>query len=165
MKFLGSAIFTALAVSSCSAFTEIKPKLHKSKTALNYNVGIVGATGAVGKEIRQCLEDRGKLPVTKLRIFGSPRSAGTTVDTKYGDVKVELFSVDAARECDVVFLAVDGSFSLENAHKICEGENGAVVIDNSVSTIYGYRNTNVLGELILFPFSSLHFDTNQTFLW
>ena len=73
MKFLGSAIFTALAVSSCSAFTEIKPKLHKSKTALNYNVGIVGATGAVGKEIRQCLEDRGKLPVTKLRIFGSPR--------------------------------------------------------------------------------------------
>lgn len=105
-----------------------------SPTALSYTVGIVGATGAVGKEIRQCLETRQKLPIDKLRIFGSKRSAGKTVDTKeYGSVEVELFDVEKARECDVVFLAVDGDFALEHAEKIAAGADGAVVIDNSVS--------------------------------
>ena len=94
-------------------------------------VGIVGATGAVGKEIRTCLETR-KFPVEKLRIFGSERSAGSKVDTEYGEVTVELFDVAKARECDVVFLAVSGDFALEHAKAITEGD-GAVVIDNSVS--------------------------------
>jgi predicted amino acid dehydrogenase len=104
-------------------------------TALSYTVGIVGATGAVGKEIRQVLETRKALPIDKLRIFGSSRSAGTTVETEsYGSITVELFDVEKARECDVVFLAVDGSFALEHAEKIAEGPDGAVVIDNSVSS-------------------------------
>ena len=105
-----------------------------SSSALSYTVGIVGATGAVGKEIRQCLETRQKLPIDTLRIFGSSRSAGKTVETeRYGNVEVELFDVAKARECDVVFLAVDGDFALEHAEKIAAGPDGAVVIDNSVS--------------------------------
>ncbi|KAG7338700.1 aspartate-semialdehyde dehydrogenase [Nitzschia inconspicua] len=109
----------------------------ESKTALSYTVGIVGATGAVGKEIRQVLENRNQLPVDKLRIFGSSRSAGTTIDTEsYGSVTVELFDVDKARECDVVFLAVDGDFALEHAEKIAAGPDGAVVIDNSSAFRY-----------------------------
>jgi aspartate-semialdehyde dehydrogenase len=136
MKFSLSALVSALAVSSSSAFTPIRhpsqTAVPSSSTSLNYSVGIVGATGAVGKEIRQCLENRGKLAVDELRIFGSSRSAGTTMSTKYGDVEVELFSVDAARACDVVFLAVDGDFALEHAQNICKGDDGAVVIDNSV---------------------------------
>jgi predicted dinucleotide-binding enzyme len=105
-----------------------------STTSLNsYTVGIVGATGAVGKEIRNCIEDRGVLKVDKLRFFGSKRSAGKTVSTKNsGDVEIELFDVDAVRECDVVFLAVDGDFALAHAKAISEGDDGAVVIDNSV---------------------------------
>jgi hypothetical protein len=109
--------------------------MSSSPTALSYSVGIVGATGAVGKEIRQVLETRQKLPIDKLRIFGSSGSAGSTVSTGgWGDVTVELFDVDKARECDVVFLAVDGDFALEHAEKIAAGPDGAVVIDNSVST-------------------------------
>lgn len=71
-----------------------------------------------------------------LRIFGSERSAGKEVETKYGKVKVELFDEDAARECDVVFLAVDGDFSLAHAENICAGDDGAVVIDNSSAFRY-----------------------------
>ena len=40
-----------------------------------YNVAIVGATGAVGKEMIQVLEER-KFPVGNLRLFASERSAG-----------------------------------------------------------------------------------------
>lgn len=98
-------------------------------------VGIVGATGAVGKEIVGCLEKR-DFPVDALRIFGSERSAGKEVDTKFGKVTVELFSEDSARECDVVFLAVDGDFSLAHAENICAGDDGAVVIDNSSAFRY-----------------------------
>jgi hypothetical protein len=109
------------------------PSLRSSNSALRMSltVGIVGATGAVGKEIRQCLETR-KFPVEALRIFGSARSAGSTVATEYGEVTVELFDVAAARECDVVFLAVSGEFALEHGRAITAGDDGAVCIDNSV---------------------------------
>ena len=106
------------------------------------NVGIVGATGAVGKEIIGCLEKRhcsSSFLINKLRLFGSTRSAGKQVDTtKFGKVTIELFSEDSARECDVVFLAVDGQFSLAHAENICAGDDGAVVIDNS--SAFRYRD-------------------------
>ncbi|KAL3810928.1 hypothetical protein ACHAXA_001101 [Cyclostephanos tholiformis] len=104
-------------------------------SAGSFNVGIVGATGAVGKEIVGVLEKR-SFPVGNLRIFGSERSAGRVVDTKFGKVTVELFSESSARECDVVFLAVDGDFSLKHAEAICDGADGAVVIDNSSAFRY-----------------------------
>jgi len=71
-------------------------------------VGIVGATGAVGEEIIGCLAKRG-FPVATLHAFASAKSAGKTVSAgTFGDVVVEEFSVEAARQMDVVFLAVDG---------------------------------------------------------
>jgi hypothetical protein len=143
MKFTGATLISALAVLNTASAFAPRPSLVQqnkvsasSSSALHYSVGIVGATGAVGKEIRGCLENRNKLAVDELRIFGSPRSAGTIVSTAYGDVEVELFDVAKARECDVVFLAVDGDFALEHAKNICEGEDGAVVIDNSVRNLF-----------------------------
>jgi aspartate-semialdehyde dehydrogenase len=41
-------------------------------------IGVFGATGAVGREIIQVLGDR-KFPVTELKLYSSPRSAGTTI--------------------------------------------------------------------------------------
>lgn len=107
-------------------------QLSMSSSDSTYTVGIVGATGAVGKEIRNCLEIRG-FPVSTLRIFGSERSAGSQIETeKYGTITVELFDVAAAKQCDVVFLAVSGEFSLMHARALSDGPDGCVVIDNSV---------------------------------
>jgi len=129
-----SAVFTPRSILE----NKMASSSASSSTSLNsYTIGIVGATGAVGKEIRNCLEDRGVIKVEKLRFFGSKRSAGKTVTTKNsGDVEIELFDVAAARECDVVFLAVDGDFSLAHAKAISEGDDGAVVIDNSSAFRY-----------------------------
>lgn len=108
-----------------------------STSGPSISVGVVGATGAVGVEIVNCLNRFSSLDVSELRIFGSARSAGTTRDAgeKFGDVKVELFGVEEARKCDVVFLAVSGDFSLEHAKAIADGDDGAVVIDNSVRDV------------------------------
>ncbi|ETW00325.1 aspartate-semialdehyde dehydrogenase [Aphanomyces invadans] len=92
-------------------------------------IGIVGATGAVGKEILSVLFDR-KFALGSVHLFASERSAGKTVETPYGPLTVKLFSVDAARVMDYVFLAVSGSFALEHAEAIA-APGGAIVIDNS----------------------------------
>ena len=43
-----------------------------------------------------------------------------------GDLKIEEFSLEAARDCDVVFLAVSGDFAEEWAEKIAEGDAGTL---------------------------------------
>jgi hypothetical protein len=119
-----------------------------SALSMSYTVGVVGATGAVGKEIVGCLE-KSSFPVGKLRIFGSSRSAGSTRATGFGDIEVELFEEDKARECDVVFLAVDGDFALKHARNIAKGDDGAVVIDNSVRLFHW-----LVACYLIFSFSS-----------
>ena len=47
---------------------------------------------------------------------------------------VERFDQKKAKECDVVFLAVSGDFSLEHAKALTEGDDACICIDNSVST-------------------------------
>ena len=44
-----------------------------------YNVGILGATGAVGREMLKVLEER-KFPVNELRVLASQRSVGKTIN-------------------------------------------------------------------------------------
>eukprot|EP00284_Hemiselmis_tepida_P009667 CAMPEP_0174918498 /NCGR_PEP_ID=MMETSP1355-20121228/3106_1 /TAXON_ID=464990 /ORGANISM="Hemiselmis tepida, Strain CCMP443" /LENGTH=424 /DNA_ID=CAMNT_0016163673 /DNA_START=6 /DNA_END=1280 /DNA_ORIENTATION=- len=98
-------------------------------------VGICGATGAVGKEIIGVLEKRG-FNVGELRLFGSARSAGREVETKFGKVTIEDFDLARARELDVVFVSVSGDFSKEWCDKMAEGDDGTVVIDNSSAFRY-----------------------------
>jgi len=98
-------------------------------------IGVVGVTGAVGVEIIDVLGKR-DFPVSELKLFASARSAGKDIKTPFGDKKIEEFTLEAARACDVVFLAVSGDFALEWAEKIAEGDDGAVVIDNSSAFRY-----------------------------
>ncbi|CAE8633801.1 unnamed protein product [Polarella glacialis] len=97
-------------------------------------VAVVGATGAVGEEMVQVLHDR-KFPLSKLVLLASERSAGKKIQTAFGEMEVELFSVEAAQACDFVLMAVSGDFSKEFSPQIIA--NGkTVVIDNSSAFRY-----------------------------
>jgi len=109
-------------------------------------VGVVGVTGAVGVEIIDVLGNRG-FPVEELKLFASARSAGKKQSTPFGELEIEEFSLEAARACDVVFLAVSGDFALEWAEKISEGEDGALVIDNSSAFRYNDDVALVVPEI------------------
>jgi aspartate-semialdehyde dehydrogenase len=92
-------------------------------------VGIVGSSGAVGEEMLKCLETR-NFPTEKVRLFAK-RAAGTVVETAFGSITVEPFTVEAARECEYVLMAVSGGFSEEFSPQISGGPKNTVVIDNS----------------------------------
>ncbi len=91
-------------------------------------VGVFGATGAVGHEIIQVLGDR-KFPLTELKLYSSPRSAGTTLKTPLGERTVEAFHPEAGRGLDFCLLSVSGDFSRANAKALAA--QGGIVIDNS----------------------------------
>ena len=96
---------------------------------MGVSVGIVGATGAVGEEIRKVMERR-SFPASDLTLFTSDRSAGKVVKSdKFGDITMESFNFDAASKLDVILLAVGCDFSLEWAEKLADA--GVLVIDNS----------------------------------
>ena len=73
-------------------------------------VGVIGATGAVGKELVEVLAKR-RFPVTELRLFASARSTGTKQKTPWGEVTIEAYSLESARSLDLALLAVSGDFA------------------------------------------------------
>jgi len=86
------------------------------------NVGVIGATGAVGRVLRELLRDW-----DNVRYFASARSAGTELDGRL----VEEAGADAlaAAGLDLCFFAVGASASLELVPHAVRG--GAVAIDKS----------------------------------
>ena len=87
-------------------------------------IGIVGATGAVGRVTLQCLVDRG---YTNIRTFASWRSAGG----RLGDFEVEEATALAlsAGDLDVCFFSIGTQWSLELVPVAAEA--GAVCVDKS----------------------------------
>jgi aspartate-semialdehyde dehydrogenase len=91
-------------------------------------VAVVGATGAVGVELMQCLEQR-RFPLSKLRLFASARSAGKTLPFKGEPVTVEELTEDSFRGVDIALFSAGGSQSKRFAPAAVR--HGAVVVDNS----------------------------------
>ncbi|QES41649.1 MULTISPECIES: aspartate-semialdehyde dehydrogenase [Streptomyces] len=87
-------------------------------------VGIVGATGQVGKVMRKILAER-EFPADELRLFASARSAGKVID----GVTVEDASTADYTGLDIVLFSAGGATSKALAEKVAS--QGAVVIDNS----------------------------------
>lgn len=91
-------------------------------------VAVVGATGAVGVELMQCLEQR-KFPLSNLRLFASARSAGKTLPFKGKPVTVEELTEDSFRGVDIALFSAGGSQSKRFAPAAVR--HGTVVVDNS----------------------------------
>ena len=59
-----------------------------------YKDGILGATGAVGREMMKILIER-EFPISELHLFASERSAGKVVEWNGKPIQIELAAEDA----------------------------------------------------------------------
>ena len=95
---------------------------------MSLHVAIVGATGAVGREMIRDLEDSA-LQDLKVRLFASPRSKGTKVTFRGKTQEVEAFSIEALRDIQYILMSAGGAFSKEYSRALVS--QGSTVIDNS----------------------------------
>ena len=93
-----------------------------------YKVGILGATGSVGREMMKILLER-NFPVSELHLFASERSAGKVVAWNGGPIQIELAAEDAFEGLDIVLGAAENDVAKRFAPAIVKA--GAVFIDNS----------------------------------
>ena len=93
-----------------------------------FKVGILGATGAVGREMMKILEER-KFPVAELRPIASERSAGTKLPFNGGEVEVVAAADSGFEGLDLVLGAAENDIAKQYAPAIVKA--GAVFVDNS----------------------------------
>ena len=92
------------------------------------NVAILGATGAVGREMMKILAER-SFPVEELRLLASPRSAGQKLLWQGRELTVQPAEDSAFEGMDVVLGAAENDIAKRFAPAIVKA--GAVFVDNS----------------------------------
>ena len=93
-----------------------------------YTVAILGATGAVGTQMLECLNEQ-EFPVGKLKLLASARSAGKTVEFRGEQIVIEEACPEAFEGCDIVLGAAGDDIAKELLPEAVK--RGAVVVDNS----------------------------------
>jgi len=105
-----------------------------------YNVGVVGATGLVGREMVRMLEKR-NFPVANLRLLASERSRGKTLKFKGKEIIIEELNLSSFKDSspekkrslsarlDIALFSAGGAISREYAP--LAAQEGIFVIDNS----------------------------------
>ncbi len=95
---------------------------------MGYRVAVVGATGNVGREMLNILEEV-NFPVDEIFAVASRKSIG--VEVSFGEKIIKCRDVETFdfSKVDIVLMSVSGDFSRKWAEKI--GRAGPVVIDNS----------------------------------
>ena len=92
------------------------------------NVAILGATGAVGREMMKILAER-SFPVEELRLLASPRSAGQKLLWQCRELMVQPAEDSAFEGMDIVLGAAENDIAKRFAPAIVKA--GAVFVDNS----------------------------------
>jgi aspartate-semialdehyde dehydrogenase len=93
-----------------------------------YRVAILGATGAVGTELLELLEQR-NFPLANLKLLASARSAGSTLLFKGEPLPIEAVNEKSFKNVDLVLASAGASVS--KAWVASAIASGAVFIDNS----------------------------------
>jgi len=91
-------------------------------------IAVLGATGAVGREILTCLEDR-DLDIKEIRFLASANSAGTELEFRGKSYEVKEVHPNHFKDVNIAFFAAGGATSKEYAPIAVEA--GAIVIDKS----------------------------------
>ena len=94
----------------------------------SYNVAVVGATGAVGEQLREVLEER-QFPVGELRLLASERSAGQFLPFQDRQIRVDVLNEDSFEDIHIGLFSAGGSVSAKFAPIAVAA--GAVVVDNT----------------------------------
>lgn len=93
-----------------------------------YKVAIVGATGAVGREMLRCVIEF-NFPYESIKLLASSRSAGKEITFEDQTFVVEELTENSFENIDVAFFSAGGSISKKFAPYAVQA--GAVVIDNT----------------------------------
>ena len=93
-----------------------------------FKVGILGATGAVGREMMKILCER-EFPISELHLYASSRSAGKVVAWNGKPIQIELAAEDAFQGLDLVLGAAENDVAKQFAPFIVK--SGAIFVDNS----------------------------------
>jgi aspartate-semialdehyde dehydrogenase len=94
----------------------------------SYNVAVVGATGAVGEQLREVLEER-EFPVGELRLLASARSAGQFLPFQGKQIRVDVLGENSFEDIDIGLFSAGGSVSAKFAPIAVAA--GVVVVDNT----------------------------------
>ena len=100
---------------------------------MSFKVAIAGATGNVGREMLNILEERG-FPVSEVVALASRRSTGTEVSFGDRTLKVQALENYDFSDTDICLMSAGGNVSKEWSPKI--GAQGCIVIDNSSAFRY-----------------------------
>lgn len=93
-----------------------------------YNLAILGATGAVGREMLKVLEER-NFPVGNLKLLASARSVGKEITFAGQILKVEEATENSFEGVDIVLGAASNALAKQLAPHIKAAD--AVLVDNS----------------------------------
>jgi len=94
----------------------------------DYNVAIVGATGLVGQEFINILEER-SFPMASIQLFASDRSAGRKISVNGEEIKVKETSPESFNGVDITLFSAGADIS--RYFSPIAAQTGAVVVDNS----------------------------------
>ncbi|RWA78578.1 aspartate-semialdehyde dehydrogenase [Mesorhizobium sp.] len=100
---------------------------------MSFKVAVVGATGNVGREMLNILDERG-FPASEVVALASRRSQGTEVSFGDRTLKVKALDTYDFSDTDICVMSAGGNVSKEWSPKI--GKQGCVVIDNSSAFRY-----------------------------
>ena len=92
------------------------------------SVAVAGATGAVGNQMINCLEEA-DFPVDTIKLLASSRSVGRTLRFKGDLIAVEELTEDSFKGMDIALFSAGGGTSERFAP--CAAKDGCVVVDNS----------------------------------
>ncbi len=114
-----------------------------------WNIAIVGATGTVGSQIIECLEER-DFPVGKITCLASPRSAGEVLEFRGKPVMVEELTGDSFAGVDIAFFCAGEERSREfcpvavMAGAVCIDTSGAWRLDPEVPLVVPEVNPDAI---------------------